>query len=162
MRAEFPKKVLRDALDYCPRTGTFTWRITTKNGVAQPGRGAGTINGTDGYVYIKFQRRNYKAHRLAWFFAHGEWPSVDIDHINRVRHDNRIENLRLATEAQNSANKGLDKRSKTGLRGVAWRARQKRYQATFQNKHLGYFETKEDAHAAALGARKRAHPEHST
>lgn len=74
-----------------------------------------------GYVRIKIQGRNYRAHRVAWLYSYGEWPDGQIDHINGDRSDNRIENLRVATNGQNQHNKkilnkikGISKHTKSG------------------------------------------------
>lgn len=92
---------LRTVLDYDPVTGVFTW--TEAGSMKMHGKRAGTIRergwraiGIDGYVY--------RAGRLAWFYMTGEWPPVTIDHKNRIRDDDRFENLRCATHAENGRN----------------------------------------------------------
>ena len=62
--------------------------------------------GTDGYRMVRALTRNYGAHRMAFFLVEGRWPTPQIDHINRVRDDNRWENLREATHSENQRNKG--------------------------------------------------------
>lgn len=69
-----------------------------------------------GYVDITIKRRQYQAHRLAWLYVYGEWPSGEIDHINEDRSDNRISNLRIATRSQNVIRS--NPRSKSGFKGV--------------------------------------------
>ncbi len=104
-------------LDYDPDTGLFTW-------IAKPaGRGhpfkIGDIAGTmkDGYVQIQFTGKLYRAHRLAWWWVHGEMPSNDIDHKNRSRADNRICNLRECTRQENLRN-SANRKTPTGFKGV--------------------------------------------
>jgi len=60
----------------------------------------------------------YRAHRLVWLYFYGEWPKADIDHINRVKDDNRLENLRDVSRSQNKQNQGASIRNKVGIKGV--------------------------------------------
>lgn len=139
---------LRKLSLYDPRTGTF---LRTKNG-----KPAGSVF-KDGYVYITFGRgRRYKAHHLAWLYMTGEWPSQLIDHINRIRRDNRWENLRLATKSQNAVNSKIRSTSKSGVTGVykgngAWVS-----EIYVQGKYiyLGRFKDMETAKAVRINAEK--------
>lgn len=72
-----------------------------------------------GYISITINKKPYMAHRLAWLLTHGEWPEVEIDHINGDRADNRIVNLRLATRQQNMINRRTHKSNKLGVKGVS-------------------------------------------
>lgn len=92
-------------LRYNSDSGGFTWLVSTgPRGVV--GRAAGTVS-SFGYVVIKLNGVLYKAHRLAWYVAHGEWPAanMEIDHINRLRGDNRLCNLRVVSRSLNMRNK---------------------------------------------------------
>lgn len=95
---------VRDILSYDSKTGVFVWKKRTSQRTFS-GDIAGFIE-RFGYVVIKINRRKYRAHRLAWLLTYGSWPKEHIDHINGVRHDNRIENLREANDLQNAANSG--------------------------------------------------------
>jgi hypothetical protein len=112
----------------------------------------------NGYLSIGLKGRIYYAHRLAWLYVHGEWPVDFIDHINGIRSDNRILNLRECSAAQNSQN--LAKQyNKTRLTGVVpWK---KRFQAKicvdYKRINLGSFKTAEEAHAAYLAAKAKYH-----
>ena len=91
--------------------------------------------------------------------AHGTWPTHFLDHINGVRNDNRLCNLREATQAENVRNRGVQSDSVSQVKGVRWDARWRKWQARItvsrKQKHLGYFNTIEDAAAAyAAGAAK--------
>ena len=72
----------------------------------------------DGYLIIKIKGRQFKAHRLAWFLVYGEFPKSELDHINRIRSDNRIENLRESNRQQQNKNKSFPVNPKTGVIGV--------------------------------------------
>ena len=105
--------VILRMLDYDPITGIFRWRST--NCVA------GTVTRL-GYVRIGYRVDNrysvYSAHRLAWLYIHGEPVPLEIDHIDRDKSNNRINNLRSATRSQNKANEGSRKNNKLGVKGV--------------------------------------------
>lgn len=102
---------LKSRLHYDPETGVFT-RL---RGIGKVGRVA-----SNGYLQIMVIGERHMAHRLAWLYVYGEWPSTQLDHINQDRLDNRIENLRLATNKQNGENVRLFKHNKSGYRGVSF------------------------------------------
>jgi hypothetical protein len=145
---------LRALLDYDPETGVFTWRVKT-NSRAMRGSNAGTV-GHDGRVTIRIRNRRYRAHRLAWLYVHGEWPTQEIDHINGDPGDNRIANLRVATRAQNLSNRPRQCNNKSGHKGVYLDRRRGKWQAQMmicgKSKHLGSFDAIEDAAAAYRAA----------
>lgn len=120
---------------YDPETGKF-WRE------------AGCVS-TNGYRQIWFRGRQCMEHRVAWFLHYGEWPKNHVDHINGNRSDNRIVNLRLATNAENLRNRSKPKNNVSGFKGVSWIERYQKWQATIKfdgkNKFLGRFDTREDA-----------------
>jgi hypothetical protein len=99
--------------------GVFVYRRST--GRMAAGMEAGSSDGA-GYiaiiVYSAGKAKRYLAHRLVWLWHFGEWPSEQLDHINGVKWDNRIENLRLATASQNGCNRGAQKNNTTGYKGV--------------------------------------------
>jgi hypothetical protein len=138
---------LRELLAYDPETGVFTWR-SSRCGVA-----AGSVAGSrksNGYIKVKVGGRMYRSHRLAWFYVTGVWPVGQLDHINGIRDDNRIANLREATNAENQQNSKCRSGSASGFKGVtrkrnAWRARIKRGGRFI---YLGAYKTREEAHAA--------------
>jgi len=117
-----------------------------------------------GYIYMKVDRRGYMAHRLVFLHVTGRWPRGQIDHINGDRADNRFDNLREATQSENSQNQRTAKRSNlsSGLLGVTWAPKLKKWVAQImiegdQNR-LGSFDTPELAHAAYCDAKRRLHP----
>lgn len=117
------QELLHELLKYDQRTGVFTWRSRNNGTKTWNARYAGTRAGhlnAQGYVRIAVFRQNYSAHRLAWLYVTGRWPSRDIDHANAIKSDNRFCNLREATAAQNIANCVLHKNNKSGVKGVCW------------------------------------------
>ena len=144
---------LKEKLSYNPDAGSFTWKV--KSGRQSAGSPAGSL-WPSGYVGVRVGQKTYLAHRLAWAFVHGEWPSTDVDHINRIPADNRISNLRLATRSQNMANCGTRSTNTSGVKGVYWSKRKNRWIARVQKdgKHgwVGSFEHLEDAARAVKEA----------
>lgn len=142
-------ETLREALDYNPETGVFVRKATsTFNPKVKPGMVAGSKY-TNGYVGIRVGKQRYSAHRLAWFYVYGHWPNGDIDHINMVRDDNRIANLREATVSQNMANISTPKHNSSGYKGVYYDKHNCKWVANIQvdgkRRYLGRFSDKEDA-----------------
>jgi len=114
----FTAENVRELLSYDAETGAFTWLKTASNRRKQ-GEIAGCLCKRSGYVLIGYRGRIYKASRLAWLYVHGEWPSGVIDHINGNRADDRISNLREATQGQNVRNRGKQKNNSSGFKGVS-------------------------------------------
>jgi hypothetical protein len=139
---------LRKVLTYDATTGIFRW--TGGGNRMRAGRIAGTP--TDGYLKIMVNGRSYRAHRLAWLYVYGVDPANLIDHINSIRDDNRIANLREASHADNQANRKVPATNTSGFKGVSPFVRTKRWRAQAsvhgKNKHIGFFATKEEAAAA--------------
>jgi len=149
-----PIDLVRELLSYCPETGVFKWKVTLSNR-AKAGEKAGAPN-TKGYVSIKINGRQYKAHRLAWFYVHGEDPGDhEIDHKDLSKGNNCIGNLRLATRKQNNENMPTPKNNTSGIRGVSHQKQDNIWTAyIYHNKkriHLGSFRSVE---SAALVRRK--------
>lgn len=93
---------LKEVLDYNPETGIFTWKID--KGTGKAGCLAANHN-SKGYIRIGLDGTSFTAHRLAWLYVYGEWPKGHIDHINRIRDDNRIVNLRIVSIRENGQNR---------------------------------------------------------
>lgn len=139
---------LRDWLDYNPETGVFTWRKATGK-VA-----AGSVWGSDhsgGYKDGSIRYQRMYLHRAAWAHVHGEWPTGPVDHINGVRSDNRIANLRVVTTQGNQANSRIGKNNTSGLKGVYYNKQCRKWVANicvnYKSRSLGLFSTPEEAHA---------------
>lgn len=149
---------LRELLDYDPDTGIFRWRIS--RGPRKAGAVAGCVGS---YVQVMVDRKNYKAHRLAWFWMTGEWPPAEIDHKNGSGADNRFEVIRPATSSQNKMNRRLSSQNSSGFKGAFLDKRDGRWYSRISvNRrliHLGRFDTAEEAHAAYAAAARQAYGE---
>lgn len=151
---------LKELFCYDPDTGIFTRRIST-NTHNKAGEVAGCRQST-GYINIGADKRFYKAHRLAWLYVYGDWPDGFIDHINGVRDDNRIANLRIATNAENAQNQRKPRtNNKSGFLGVHFQPKKKLYAACImidgKSRTIGRFKKAEDAHQAYLEAKRKYH-----
>lgn len=136
---------VRELFDYDPLTGVFRWKTPPTKRVS-PGDIAGTAHNA-GYWALSIRGKPVLAHRVAWFYVHGEWPSGDIDHINRDTIDNRLENLRVVSRSENNMNR---KRSaSSGFKGVCLHKASGLWTANTKVKgvpvHLGYYKTAEEA-----------------
>lgn len=160
-------EVLRKLLLYDPGSGILFWR---PRGVLSwdaryAGKRAFSDNG-QGYLAGTIKGRAVKAHRVAWAMHHGEWPKLQIDHINGIRSDNRIDNLREVSNRQNAQNRRRQLRNKTGVTGVQWREKDQKWWASigvnWEVKSLGLFDRFEDAVAARRMAERKFcfHPNH--
>jgi hypothetical protein len=130
---------LRELLNYDPQTGIFIRKRLSHR------RADGPFH--HGYRAILIDRKKHLAHRVAWCFVYGEWPSSEIDHVNCVKSDNRIANLRLATRSQNNANRRPLYRTIKGVtrhKAGGWQAQIKESGRSY---YLGLF--KDQEHAAA-------------
>lgn len=138
--------------------GRIVWRETRGHKLA--GSVAGSVNG-DGYIAICIRKKTYLAHRLAWLLHYGVWPSERIDHCNRIRTDNRPENLRLANVNQNAQNRIVNKsKCLAASRGVTIHSTGK-YQAQIRcngrGHYLGLFKTEGEAAEAYAAASLKLH-----
>jgi len=152
---------LKERLNYDPETGLFYRKLATANCV-RIGDVAGWLT-KRGYIQISLFNKKHYAHRLAWLYVYGVMPDKDIDHIDCVKTNNSIANLRLVTMSENQQNrKKAAITSKTGVIGVSFEKYTQRYRANIQvNKksiNLGRYDTKEDAHNAYLSAKRTIHP----
>lgn len=149
----------RELFSYDQLTGRITRII--RRGNQSKGSVAGYLN-ENGYVQIEVDGRGYLGHRVVWLMSNGAWPENEIDHINGVRSDNRVDNLRDVTRTTNNENKkGPNTNSSTGFLGVSWRKSRSKYRAAIKcngrQVHLGYFSFPEEAHEAYIEAKRRLH-----
>lgn len=155
---------VREALTYDLETGAFTWRVQTgKNG--KRGCLAGTVRNVNGrlYRFIGLNRKQYPAHRLAWLYSFGHWPQLHIDHVDGDGLNNSLSNLREATVSENLRNRGKQANNKSGYKGVSWEKKYSKWKAQITvhgcRRHVGYYATREDAHAAYIKAAELLHGE---
>jgi hypothetical protein len=146
-------------LRYDAGSGKFFWLHS--RGRAKAGKESG-MEWSTGYIKVTIFGKHHLAHRLAWLFCHGEFPSFDIDHINGIKTDNRIENLRPALRFENQQNQRASKKSQTGIRGVyptstpnKWDVRIKHLKKYI---HIGRYGSIDEAVNARLAAEKKYHP----
>ncbi|TDR82188.1 HNH endonuclease signature motif containing protein [Paludibacterium purpuratum] len=151
---------LKQIVSYDKKTGVFTW--LTRMGPRHPGEVAGT-KCRRGYLSICIHRKIYKAHRLAWLYVYGVWPSGQVDHIDNNKSNNAIANLRDVDQALNQRNRRIAKNdSETGVLGVSrWPDGRPGFKAQItvdgRCRYIGTFETMESAHEAYLLAKKNLH-----
>lgn len=151
---------LKKILNYDSQTGVFTW-ISDMGRRVKAGQIAGCLHHS-GYLQIRYNQKSYLAHRLAWLYVHGEWPKKHLDHINGIKSQNNIDNLRQVSHAENTQNL-KSSRGTTGFLGVSIdTARKNRWSAKIKlngkSKHLGWFKTPEEAHQAYVTAKRQLHP----
>jgi hypothetical protein len=145
---------LKQMLRYERHTGAFFWRAGAGHVLA--GARAGNLNSND-YWLIGVDRKRYYAHRLAWLYVHGRFPNGQLDHKNGKKTDNRIANLREASNGQNQVNS--KRYSASGFRGV--RKHHRKWIASLRLDgryvYLGLFATPQAAHAAYCAAARKLH-----
>lgn len=145
---------LINTLHYDPDLGKFRRRDT--------GKITGTPMETE-YEIISIDGRRYLAHRLAFFYVNGRWPKEEIDHINGIRGDNRIYNLREASRKENARNRKRRHDSACKYKGTCFNKKIRKYHASImiggKQRHLGVFVDEVDAAKAYDAAAKKAYGE---
>jgi hypothetical protein len=151
---------LKQLLTYDADTGEFTWLVDINNKTTTGNR-AGSQR-KDGYRELCINYKRYLEHRLAWLYTHGTMPTDYIDHIDRDPSNNRINNLRVATQSQNMTNSTKRKDNSTGVIGVSFNKNANKYYAyIWLNKKrisLGYHNTIEEARVVRREAELKYHP----
>jgi hypothetical protein len=152
------KEYLHEIFEY--KDGILYWKLKSRRNLIQ-GNIAGRFR-TDGYIAIGINRKIYKAHRLIFMMHHGFFPKF-IDHINNIKHDNRIENLRESTHSENCLNRKLRSDNVSNSKGVSWVEANKAWRVRVSDhgvrKFLGYYKDFEVANLVATEARKKYHKE---
>jgi hypothetical protein len=152
------QKRLKELLSYNSETGVFTWK-ENRSGKTKKGMVAGYIQQNNGYRRIRINNVAFRASRLAWLYVHGYLPENDVDHINNIRSDDRIVNLREATRSCNLRNHLKSKRNKSGVSGVCYHKRDKKWIVNIGEGgrlcHVGCYKNFQDAVLARLKAEKK-------
>lgn len=160
LTVEMAKELLR----YDPETGLLYWRISLSN-KGPAGSLAGCIT-PSGYIRIGINNKEYMAHRLVWLIHYGEFPKAELDHINHLGLDNRIENLRNVSHKENGKNQKKRQNNKSGVMGVSWDKRAGKWAANIYDKkkhiYLGIYADWFDAVCARKSAQVKYnfHPNH--
>lgn len=141
------QELLKEFLKYYPETGIFIWNVQKGQRIK-----AGDIAGTPqnrGSIVIKINGKQYLAHRLAWLYTHGEFPSRLIDHLDGDPSNNRLNNIRECTNSENLKNQSVSKRNTSGFKGVTFHKLSGKWQAgarlNGKRIHLGLYNTPEEA-----------------
>lgn len=160
-------KYLKILLSYEPETGKLLWlqrpvemfqhkRAWKAWNTRYAGKEAFTASQSSGYKSGSVFGRAYLAHRVIWAIVHDEWPEDQIDHINGIRDDNKIANLRAVTNIENQKNAKRQRNNTSGVVGVLWNKRDRVWRAQIRvsgvSRHLGSFKNKDDAIAARADA----------
>lgn len=158
----FTLQQLKDRYHYSPLAGVFEKRVGGKRSGYRWVL-AGSVVDKSGYLSMSVFGRRCAAHRLAWFYMHGEWPEFGLDHKDGDRLNNAISNLRLATAAQNSHNSQTPSHNTSGIKGVSFNRADKKWTAQVAVARrpilMRRFKTREEAADAVRTARVMAHGE---
>lgn len=161
MRKKLTQEYLKECLTYDPETGIFTWNIRPLSHFKKESiykawntnysrKEAGNINSDSGYRQIRIDNKKlYMAHRLAFLYMEGYFPENEVDHMDRVRSNNKWDNLREVSSKCNHQNCSLAKNNNSGICGVYWHKGRGKWRSyiVFSNKqvNLGYFVDFNDA-----------------
>lgn len=165
---------LRQLLRYEAETGKLFWLERPRSmfetqrhcsvwNAKYSGKEAFTTTDNHGYRGGCIFKNTVKAHRVAMALVMGAWPTDEVDHINGVRSDNRLSNIRLATRSENMRNKKIASHNASGFKGVFWCTQRRKWRANIRadgkNIYLGHFTTPEEAHRAYIDAAEKMHGE---
>jgi hypothetical protein len=156
---EVTQERLKSLYEYDPATGVFTSKLYNKP-VGFDHRNYKVVE-----LWHQGKERKFKLHQLAWLYVYGRWPQPMADHINGIKTDNRIENLREVTAFQNAQNKPIYKTNsglpRSGFKGVHWVVASKKWRAAIGHNNktisLGMFDDPEKAFLAYKEAAKKLH-----
>lgn len=144
---------IRNLVNYDENIGKMVWKEILPYHRAKVGDFVGTLHHS-GYYYVTINKVYYGIHRLIWLYVHGKFPTNVIDHINGIRSDNRLCNLREATQQQNCMNRRKNVNNTSGYTGVVLDKRTGNWNAQTKimkkNIHIGTFKTPEDANDAYI------------
>ena len=159
---EINQQFLQERFKY--RDGHLWWvKVSKYASTVKAGQQFGCYD-SSGYRVGTLKGKLYKEHRLIWLYHYGEWPKECIDHINGVRDDNRIENLREVTTQQNNFNRKSAKGSSSKYKGVSWYKQHKKWRVRYRYNgrqcYVGLYETELEAAEAYDKAVEHLHGEY--
>lgn len=174
---EIPPDILKTLLDYDPQTGKLFWRNRPRKyfksnrsmnswNARFAGKPAFTSRLSTGYFTGSIFSEDYYAHRVIWALANNEWPPDQTDHIDGNKGNNKFNNLRAASRIENGKNQKLPCDNLSGVMGVDWDTRRKKWRAQIRSNgkgiHIGRFNSKEEAITARKAAELKHgfHPNH--
>lgn len=174
---EITASLVASLLDYDPLTGKLLWKMRDEScGMPQrqingfnsrfSGRPAFDCLNSRGYLQAGILGHKFTAHRVAWAIHFKRWPILELDHINGVRTDNRIANLREVATADNRRNAARYRNNTSGVTGVYWYKPTKRWMVHIRRDgravNLGYYRSFDEAVAVRRKAECDAgfHPNH--
>ncbi|TNE46886.1 MAG: HNH endonuclease [Sphingomonadales bacterium] len=156
-------KILQESIIYDEMSGNLTWRFRPEahfkadrycrawNAVWPGNPALNCLNG-HGYLHGNFMGKNMPAHVAAWAIYHGAFPEQQIDHINRIRTDNRISNLRDVSHISNCKNTSISRKNTTGIKGVY--ADKSGFIVRVGKEYIGHYKNLDDAAMARASAAK--------
>ena len=154
---------VQSLFNYDPDIGIFIRKVKT-TAKTKIGDVVGYDN-KNGYKKISIDNKLYFSHRLAWLYVYGVWPEKGLDHINRNRSDNRLCNLRLANQSENTQNTAIRKNNTSGYKGVTFCKNTNKWisQIMINYKHIyiGKYETPEIAYEQYINMAKKLHTHNS-
>jgi hypothetical protein len=167
---------IREIFDYDAQRGFLVWRARSAEDFygKHPHRTCASWNNKNagkpagwvdkfGYVWVRIGVDKVLAHRVVWAFVYGEWPCGALDHKNCIKSDNRAENLRIASPAQNAANRRRQSNNTSGVKGVFWNPRSSKWMVRIKKDgvlmHIGVFDSLDDAALAYEQAAIKVHGE---
>lgn len=128
-KEDLTQELIAKVLKYDALSGTLIWISNLHSKRVVPNSRAGSLVKSTGYRNISLFGRTYLEHQLIWFICNGVWPKGQIDHINQIRDDNRIVNLRDVSKADNARNRSRNPNSKLGEHGIWFNIRTNKYVA---------------------------------
>lgn len=143
---------VRKLFNYDKLTGSLIWKIRLSNRISI-GDYAGSMS-NKGYLTTRVKNKLYLNHRLIWLYHYGYFPENQIDHIDRDKLNNRVNNLREVSQSCNIRNTGSRKNNKSGVKGVSWHKASKSWRVNIMTNgkpnYLGYYNDKTEAVAMRL------------
>jgi hypothetical protein len=147
MKTELTQEKLKELIHYDPKTGVFTW-LQNRSDKVKDGHPAGCKASSRGYKRICIDYQNYQAHRVAFLYMTGKWPTNMVDHIDGNPSNNKWSNLRQADARQNAQNKAMQRNNKSGHIGI-WKPNgRNQWVVQVCGKHIASCPTMEEAKAA--------------